>query len=230
MKKDKLRTTKEGAKIPDRRGRRKAATRAKIVKAALELLSRQEYSDTTIEQITRLADVGKGTYFNYFASKEHMLGEVGAEQLAKIRKTIEKKSVDQDNLKEVFRKLFLSLSNLFADLPILARNLTLGNLGNDAARRLMADNVVNRVKWLSKLVKEGQQLGKIRSDVKPELIATWFLQIYFGNLMYWALEPPVRIKNWLQFSFEQFWISIAADTCVPSTNNPPRKKRAATKR
>ena len=200
------------AAAPDRRERRKAATRARIVDAALELLSRQEYNDTTIEQITEAADVGKGTFFNYFPAKEHLLGEVGKEQLTKIRQTVENNLVDADNLNEIFRKLFFSLTGLFADIPILARTLTLANLGNESARKLMATNVADRVKWLSKLVKRGQQLGKIRQDVKPELIATWFLQTYFGNLMYWALEPPLKLKGWLQFSFEQFWISIAADT------------------
>lgn len=214
----------------DRRGRRKAATRARIVEAALDLLSRQEYNDTTVEQITQAADVGKGTYFNYFESKEHLLGEVGEEQLSKIRKVVEKTDVDSDNLKVVIRELFFSLTGLFADIPILARNLTLANLGNDSARRLMVANVAERVQWLVKLVKKGQKQGSIRQDIKPEFIATWYLQTYFGNLMFCALEPPVMPKGWLQFSFEQFWISVAADTYHIQTKQPSSAKHRAKKR
>jgi len=195
-----------------RRSRRKAETRARIVESALNLLSRQEYGATTIEQITEAADVGKGTYFNYFPSKEHLLYEVGKEQLAKIRVSVESALINSGDTKNVFQDLFLSLTKLFINNPILARNLILANLGNDSARELMAKNVTERAGWLSKLVKKGQELGDIRQSIKPMMVAHWYLQVYFGNLMYWALQPKKIVKNWVQFSFEQFWSGVATES------------------
>jgi len=220
MKMDKSNTT---ATPPGRRNRQKAATRARIIESALDLLSKQEYGATTIEQITEAADVGKGTYFNYFPSKEHLLYEVGKEQLATIRVSVEKALMKPGDTKRAFQDLFLALTKLFADNPILARNLVLANLGNDSARELMAKNVSERTRWLSKLVKKGQERGEIRRRIKPMMVAHWYLHVYFGSLMYWALQPTKTIKNWVQFSFEQFWRSIATEYSDTTTERRKRK-------
>lgn len=227
MKKKELQTKNPPGENLSRRGRRKAATRTRIVEAALDLLSRQEYNATTIEQITQAADVGKGTYFNYFASKEHLLNEVGQEQLTIIRTTVERALVSEENLKDVFKKLFFSLTKLFVDVPILARNLLLANLGNISARHLMEKSVIERAGWLEKLVKKGQETGEIRNDIKPELIAYWFLHTHFGNLLYWALELSTQIDNWLEITFEQFWVSVVPCEKKTATGGSLRKRQPA---
>ena len=60
-----------------RRARRKAELRERILRAALDIIARQGFFATTVEQITEAADVGKGTFFNYFPSKEHALAGFG---------------------------------------------------------------------------------------------------------------------------------------------------------
>ncbi|HSC78681.1 MAG TPA: TetR family transcriptional regulator, partial [Candidatus Acidoferrales bacterium] len=67
-----------------RRARRKAELRQRILAAAFELFARQGFFATTVEQITEAADVAKGTFFNYFPTKEHVLGGFGDMQLARI--------------------------------------------------------------------------------------------------------------------------------------------------
>ena len=51
-------------------GRRRERTRARLVQEAHGLMSRQGIDETTIQQITEAADVGFGTFYNYFPSKE----------------------------------------------------------------------------------------------------------------------------------------------------------------
>lgn len=208
---------------PGRRNRQKAATRARIIKSALGLLSKQEYGATTIEQITEAADVGKGTYFNYFPSKEHLLNEVGEEQLSIIQAVDEDTLVISVDTKKVFKSLFSALSKLFVGNPILARNLILANLSNESARELMANNITKRTQWLIKLVKKGQELGSIRRDIKPEMIAYWYQHVHFGNLMYSGLQPTEMVKNWIQFSFEQFWRSITTEYSDTATERQKTK-------
>ncbi|MGP0174868.1 TetR/AcrR family transcriptional regulator [Pseudomonas sp. NCHU5208] len=53
-----------------RSARRKRETRLSLMKAALELMSERSSGDVTIQQITAAADVGFGTFYNYFESKE----------------------------------------------------------------------------------------------------------------------------------------------------------------
>jgi AcrR family transcriptional regulator len=61
------------ATLPDRRQRRSADIRERLFRAALKLFAEKGFAETTVEDITNAADVGKGTFFNYFPSKDHIL-------------------------------------------------------------------------------------------------------------------------------------------------------------
>jgi len=52
----------------------------------MNLFRERGFHNTTVEDITNAADVGKGTFFNYFPSKEHILGVLGEVQGAKYDK------------------------------------------------------------------------------------------------------------------------------------------------
>ncbi|MEM9348410.1 MAG: TetR/AcrR family transcriptional regulator [Planctomycetota bacterium] len=55
---------------PSRRERRKAQTRAALVGAAQELLADDRGAEVSIQEITDRADVGFGSFYNHFDSKE----------------------------------------------------------------------------------------------------------------------------------------------------------------
>jgi AcrR family transcriptional regulator len=46
------------------------------VKAARDIMFSRGFNDITVQDITDAADVGKGTFFNYFRSKEHVVSRV----------------------------------------------------------------------------------------------------------------------------------------------------------
>ena len=58
-----------GFRPSDRRERRRVETRERIYRAALRIFAQRGYLETTVEDITDAADVGKGTFFNYFPTK-----------------------------------------------------------------------------------------------------------------------------------------------------------------
>ncbi|MCL5286590.1 MAG: TetR/AcrR family transcriptional regulator, partial [Acidobacteria bacterium] len=74
----------KGKAKPGRRERRRAETREKLFRAALALFAERGFHAVTVEDITEAADVGKGTFFNYFPSKEHVFGAFGDIQIGKI--------------------------------------------------------------------------------------------------------------------------------------------------
>src|ERR1039458_2637150 len=66
-----------------RRQRRAAETRLSLFRCALQLFAERGFTSVTVEDITEAADVGKGTFFNYFESKDHVLGVMAEIQLGK---------------------------------------------------------------------------------------------------------------------------------------------------
>ena len=61
---------------PTRGGRRKQRNREKLVAAARTVMSRKGVDTTTIAEITDEADLGFGTFYNHFESKEEIVDEV----------------------------------------------------------------------------------------------------------------------------------------------------------
>lgn len=57
------------AKSPGLRERKRLRTKRAIREAALTLFTEQGYDDTTVEQITELAEVANATFFRYFPGK-----------------------------------------------------------------------------------------------------------------------------------------------------------------
>src|SRR5579863_8077672 len=75
---------------PGRRERHRVEMRDRIYRAALRLFAERGFLETTVEDITEAADVGKGTFFNYFPTKEHVLGCYGQERIHEIERSLEK--------------------------------------------------------------------------------------------------------------------------------------------
>jgi AcrR family transcriptional regulator len=66
---------------PTRGARRRAQTRAQLLDAARELFARQGVDATAIAEITEQADVGFGSFYNHFASKEEIVEVALSESL-----------------------------------------------------------------------------------------------------------------------------------------------------
>ncbi|WP_436535661.1 TetR/AcrR family transcriptional regulator [Actinoplanes sp. HUAS TT8] len=52
--------------------RRKARTRAALIAAARELLTKRDPAEVSIQEVTDAADLGFGTFYNHFASKQEL--------------------------------------------------------------------------------------------------------------------------------------------------------------
>src|SRR5580698_3618350 len=72
-----------------RRERHRKETRERLYQAALDLFAERGFLRTTVEDITEAADVGKGTFFNYFPTKEHILAEFGGGYVAAMERSLE---------------------------------------------------------------------------------------------------------------------------------------------
>jgi AcrR family transcriptional regulator len=60
---------------PTRTSRRTRETRRKLVDAGIVLLRRADYAAVPVAEITQLADVGLGTFYNHFAGKDELFDE-----------------------------------------------------------------------------------------------------------------------------------------------------------
>jgi AcrR family transcriptional regulator len=128
-----------------RQGRRRAQTRAKLVAAAGALFARQGVENTRINEITEEADVGFGSFYNHFDSKEAIVEAVLGETIAAQGAAIKAVTADLDDPAEtvaVAHRYFVSLARTDPDWAWLlirldlSHNIALAALGPFAQRDL----------------------------------------------------------------------------------------------
>ena len=86
----------------NRLDRRKARTRAALVGAARELLARDGGVDASIQEITDLADVGFGSFYNHFETKAALFDAAVADTLEEHGALLDELTADLDDPAEVF--------------------------------------------------------------------------------------------------------------------------------
>ncbi|HSO98987.1 MAG TPA: TetR/AcrR family transcriptional regulator [Solirubrobacteraceae bacterium] len=89
------------AAAPSRQSRRRAQTRARLVAAAGALFARQGVESTRISEITEEADVGFGSFYNHFDSKDAIVETVLTETIAAQGEAIAAVTADMQDPAEV---------------------------------------------------------------------------------------------------------------------------------
>jgi AcrR family transcriptional regulator len=140
-----------------------------------------------VEDITNAADVGKGTFFNYFPSKDHILLAFAEMQLAKLQSTVEHLRTTGESIPQFLRTLGIRMTEEPARNPSMVRALLLANLSSTPVREAMRINQARGQEILTEFIAIGQQRGEIRDDLPAKDLATVFRQTVFGTLLIWSL-------------------------------------------
>ncbi len=102
---------------PNRMSRQRQKTRASLLNAALSVMARKGVDATTINDITETADVGFGSFYNHFGSKEELIGVVTHELLDRIAKYIDSFIVDIKNPWEAIATAFRLFTGILISKP-----------------------------------------------------------------------------------------------------------------
>ena len=201
----------------DRRTRRSAELRERIFRSALDLFAQKGFLETTVEDITNAADVGKGTFFNYFPSKDHILLAFGEMQLARLRQAVEEARQTNEPLPKFLRSLTTRMTAEPARNPDLIRVLLLAFLSNPEVRQAMLDLQTRVLALHSEMIQLGQERGEIRKDLPPIEIAQVFRQVIFGTLLIWSLYGDASLQSRMDSAFEIVWTGLSPRNVSDST-------------
>lgn len=203
------RRTQEPAQ-PSRWERKKAETRERLGRAALDLISRRGLMETSVEDITEAADVGKGTFFNYFPSKEHVFVVLVEIQHEKLRRALAQAERGRRSMRLLLHDLFLALAAEPGTSQNLASALVSAVLGNNTVREIAAAGMVEGRRLLARILSLGQERGEVRADADAKDVALALQEALFGSLVVWAIRPEGKLQARLETSFESYWRGIEA--------------------
>jgi len=170
-------------KPTSRRERKKRETHQRLLECAWQQFLDKGYDETTVEDITEAADVAKGTFFNYFATKEALLDELALWRLDLLGHRVRSESVAPPAGTPLaiarIKHLICAIADEFFPRGDLPRLLLLARISapikHQSAHRLGS--------MTRELVERGQQNGEIRPDLDPELIARLLMTSVFYHFM-----------------------------------------------
>ena len=203
-----------------RRARRSAATRESLFRAALDLFAVKGFAETTVEDITEAADVGKGTFFNYFPSKEHLLVAFSDMQIAKLQAAVDRVSQTHESMPTFLRALGLNMTSEPARNPSIVRALLQANLSSTPVREIMRENHARSHALLTRLIQIGQDRREIRTDLPPAEIAHVFRQTIIGTLLMWSVYADSSLPERIHSAYDLLWNGLAPR--VASADQPSR--------
>ncbi len=206
---------------PSRRLRRGAEIRERLFRSALELFARKGFANTTVEDITEAADVGKGTFFNYFPSKDHILLAFGEMQLGKLEAAVAEARSSQLSVEQFLRALPERMTQEPTRNPGIVRTWLQAYLSTTAVREAMVD-MQRRVHALhTQIIQMGQERGEIRIDIPAAEMANVFRQTVFGTLLMWSLYGDASLTDRMRTSLEVLWSGLAPRNPTAGANVVP---------
>ena len=150
------------------------------MEAALRLFGEYGYDATTVKDITDAAGVAKGTFFNYFETKEAVLPAIAAhrlEQLDLVLTTREEAPASPvDRIKLALR--------LVAEDPLCERELAHQLFTAMMNRREVGPGQALR-DLLVLQVRQAQALGEIDPECDPLYLASVIRSLFFQRLVLW---------------------------------------------
>ena len=190
-----------------RRERKKLETRQRLMGAALDLFRDNGYEQTTVEQITDAADVAKGTFFNYFDTKESILPAVAEWRLRRIRELVSPRRGAPPSPVARIKLILRSIAEDPLTDPRLARHLIAASHQRDP----------QPVRALTTLLAEqtqmGQEAGEIRRELDPMYVGGALRALFFQQMMMWHCGyRPRALPDLLDSMVDMLMDGIAAPT------------------
>lgn len=158
------------------RAQKKIENRQNILSAATILFKERGFANTSVTDIMNNSNLGVGTFYNYFDSKEEVLMAIVRELFMQI----EDKVMAQKNSSSLELLEFCTMEtarlideNRFI-LPLLASAVKHSDKPEHLPKNLSPDFK----KIFEEIIQRGQILGEIRNDIPKNLISEMFHSIY----------------------------------------------------
>lgn len=160
-------------------------TRERIYRAALGCFEKKGLDETTVAEIAEAADVGKGTFFTYFPTKESVFAEVSAELVDQMTARLDEASAQGAPFESRVAAYFAPAIAWHARHPVLSRAM-LAAFMRDAAYASADRPVQQRLyERLGRLLAEAQAKGEIGAGTAIESAVAALGGTYFGSLGAW---------------------------------------------
>lgn len=196
-------------KIPKRGAKRDAAaSKKRILNAALNEFSRYGHAGARMDAIAEAADVSKPMIYSYFGDKEELYKAALRESYLQIRQGERKLRIGNLDPEEGIRELVRFTLHHFVSKPWFISMLNTENLlGGDAIRKIDDVGEIQSplIDALNSLLKRGIEAGIFREDVDPVEV-----YITIASLCYFPVSNRHTLRVVFKVPIDKPWLDHRA--------------------
>ena len=165
------------------------ATRRSLVAAALDLFADKGVEGTSVDEITAVAKVAKGTFYVHFQRKQDVLLEWAAELMEGIDTT----DLDDDAPTAVRQLGQLLAEAMMTGGPrVLLGRMVREIVGNSTDWMRVLDERATLTARILPVLERGQAEGTIRSDMTSRRLGVALTTLWLDNVVGWAERADAR--------------------------------------
>ncbi len=157
-------------------------TKRRIYNAAVDLFNKQGFDNTTIEDISRKADVSVGAFYHYYTSK----AEIYSELYKKIDVYYENTVADQLDKEDFYENIILYFKH-YAEY-ISARGIDTVKQLYNTQNALFLDKSRYMYKLLNEVIKRGEEKNLLTNDLSIDEIEEFLVVVSRGAVYDWLLH------------------------------------------
>jgi AcrR family transcriptional regulator len=171
----------------------KSATRQRILQAAVDLFRTRGFDATTTRDIAGAAEIATGTLFNYFATKDEIVGSLAEAALVRARATFARRNGVSGLEENLFTLIASELRQLKPLRRFIAPLLETSLSPLSTARRPEAAESM-RIEHLEIVV----ELARVDGLDEPSPLALQvYWTLYTGVLAFWASDKSPKQEDTL---------------------------------
>ncbi|PTR24939.1 TetR family transcriptional regulator [Rhodococcus sp. OK519] len=175
----------ESREIVTRRDERRQRTFERLLQAARELFSEHGFDRTTIDDIAAAARVSRGTFFNYFDSKDAVLAALHMVHMNKLPGIIDDLLARDLTTAERIHSLFDDVVEAAVTLEHYFRATT-RELDRDLATPAVSAARTERfIVAFGRILEAGVARGEVRLDYPLRFLSQMVTAVYVTTIRYW---------------------------------------------
>jgi AcrR family transcriptional regulator len=149
--------------------------KAAIFNCAKKLFSSKGYKDTNVAEITKMAGIATGTFYNYYPSKDQLFIEIYLHENEKLKRSlIESTDLEDDDPVKAFQEFMAQNFKGMSLHPILKEwwnREFFGKLEKEFYEQGGFESIFKQVNHAAlKIIQKWKAEGKLRDDLDDELI------------------------------------------------------------
>jgi len=151
----------------------------RIMIAAEGLSKTGQFHEITLDEVAKRADVGKGTIYQYFDSKDDLFFQTALAAFDQMCQLLRENTAGEGSVQEHLRQACAAICGFARERRPLFRLIqaqgerSLGKGGT--LRQQWIEHRKQMTEVVAEVIRAGVQRGQVRDDISPEALAEYFL-------------------------------------------------------